>query len=410
MRPARRSTSSSRPIRRIPRHTPVRRCCWRRPNGGRAAVNPAAAGAGAGRPARCRSGCSRRSAWSAARCWPDGHIVAAQAHLWFHVGTCAPKDDPRALELLVSLNHYSGLPLLLREQSAAAPVARRCQLEGGSREGRRGLADQGKWLEAAGIIDRLGGTHGAEPTLLYNRAVLAGRLADDRALVAGLHAYAQMDVPLDDAVEAEAIAQLLDQRQPKNSRSIRSCAIYAINDLDHLVAKPREPTAAVQHVRTRSGTAAGRQRPAAAAAQRSCSWTSRCPSRASASQRGRRALPRRRDLDLRPADRSAGTARVDHRPRPRIRRRLMATLAEVGGDALGEMTEEQRRRLDHAHRAGAQLALAFSARYAACRPPQACRPRSDTRPSSTAGPTCHGPAWAARRRAKRPAIRSCVFR
>ena len=33
---------------------------------------------------------------------------------------------------------------------------------------------------------------------------------DDRALVAGLHAFAQMDVPLGRCVEAEAVAQLLD--------------------------------------------------------------------------------------------------------------------------------------------------------------------------------------------------------
>jgi hypothetical protein len=163
----------------------------------------------------------------------EGHIVAAQAHLWLHVGI-APREDPRALELLVSLNHYSGLPLLLRDnlrlQDWPVDASWKSEAEKASR-----LADQGKWLEATGVIDRLGGTHGAVPTLLYNRAVLAGRLADDRALVAGLHAYAQMEVPLDDAIEAEAIAQLLDNEATEQMLD-SVVRVYSINDFDVLVA------------------------------------------------------------------------------------------------------------------------------------------------------------------------------
>jgi tetratricopeptide (TPR) repeat protein len=163
----------------------------------------------------------------------QGHIVAAQAHLWLHVGL-APKEDPRALELLVSLNHYSGLPLLLRDNlrlvAWPADASWKAEAEKASR-----IADQGKWLEAATMIDRLGGKHGAEPTLLYNRAVLAGRLADDRALVAGLHAFAQMEVPLDDAVEAEAIAQLLDN-EAKEQMLDSVVRIHAIKDNDLLMA------------------------------------------------------------------------------------------------------------------------------------------------------------------------------
>src|SRR4029077_16986252 len=45
----------------------------------------------------------------------EGQIVSSQAHLWLHVGL-APEKDARALELIVNLNHYSGLPLLLRDQ------------------------------------------------------------------------------------------------------------------------------------------------------------------------------------------------------------------------------------------------------------------------------------------------------
>lgn len=162
----------------------------------------------------------------------EGHLVAAQAHLWLHV-SLAPKDDPRALELLVSLNHYSGLPLLLRDnlrmQDWPADAEWRAEALGASR-----LADQGKWQRAAEVIDRLGGKHGAVPTLLYNRAILAGRLADDKALVAGLHVYAQMEVPLDEAVEAEAIAQLLDA-DAKEQELDSVVRVYEIKDHDRLI-------------------------------------------------------------------------------------------------------------------------------------------------------------------------------
>ena len=134
----------------------------------------------------------------------------------------------------MSLNHYSGLPLLLRDnlrlKDWPADASWKSEAEKASQ-----LADRGKWQGAVEIIDRLGGTHGAVPTLLYNRAILAGRLADDRALVAGLHAYAQMEVPLDDAVEAEAIAQLLDA-ESKEEMLDSVVRAYAINDLDALVA------------------------------------------------------------------------------------------------------------------------------------------------------------------------------
>jgi hypothetical protein len=161
----------------------------------------------------------------------QGHIVAAQAHLWLHVGL-APKNDGRALELLVSLNHYSGLPLLLRDnlrlRDWPAEAAWKSEAEGASR-----LSDLGRWQQAVEIVDGLGSKYGADPTLVYNRAILGGRLADDRALVAGLHAFAQLDVPLDDAVEAEAIAQLLDPAG-KEQMLESVVRVHAINDLDAL--------------------------------------------------------------------------------------------------------------------------------------------------------------------------------
>jgi tetratricopeptide (TPR) repeat protein len=161
-----------------------------------------------------------------------GHILAAQAHLWLHAAL-APKEDTRSREVLAALHHYSGLPLLLRDQIRLRAWPHDAPWKAEAERATR-LADNGKWQQAVEIIDRLGQRYGADPTLVFNRALLGGWLADDRALVAGLHAYAQLDAPSDDAVEAEAIAQLLDadQKEPRLDSVLQT---YEIRDLDALV-------------------------------------------------------------------------------------------------------------------------------------------------------------------------------
>jgi tetratricopeptide (TPR) repeat protein len=162
-----------------------------------------------------------------------GHILAAQAHLWLHAAL-APKDDTRSREVLAALNHYSGLPLLLRDQLRFRRWPENAPWKAQAERATR-LADNGKWREAVAVVDQLGQRYGADPALVFNRALLGGWLADDRALVAGLHAYAQLDVPLDDAVEAEAIAQMLDP-DVKEKRLDSTIQIFAVRDLDALAA------------------------------------------------------------------------------------------------------------------------------------------------------------------------------
>lgn len=163
-----------------------------------------------------------------------GHVLAAQTHLWLHAAL-APKEDTRSREVLAALHHYSGLPLLLRDQISLCPAPSDAPWGAEAEQAAR-LANNGKWQQAAAIIDKLGGQYGAEPVLLYNRALLAGWLADDRALVAGLHAFAQLDVPLDEAVEAEAIAQLLDPDLREASLD-SVLQVYEIKDLDGLIER-----------------------------------------------------------------------------------------------------------------------------------------------------------------------------
>jgi hypothetical protein len=83
------------------------------------------------------------------------------------------------------------------------------------------------------ILDELGHEYGVDPALVYNRAVLGGWLGDEKSLVAGLHVFAQLEVPYDAAVEAEAIAQLLDAEQMDPTIESVSCS-YEVHDIDLL--------------------------------------------------------------------------------------------------------------------------------------------------------------------------------
>ena len=145
----------------------------------------------------------------------EGHIVAAQAHLWLYQGI-AGQEDTRALELIVKLNQSSGLPLLLRDQLYLKDVLADHPAHRIAREA-SGLSYEGKWKLALAKLDTLPADQAVHPSVVYNRAVLTGWLGNTIALVNGLHQFAQLEVPLDDAVEAEAVAQLLDESKQDKS-------------------------------------------------------------------------------------------------------------------------------------------------------------------------------------------------
>lgn len=164
----------------------------------------------------------------------EGNIVAARAHLWLFQGI-AGNEDGRALQLLVRLNQSAGLPLLLRdhfymqwapEGHPAEPQHDHAQM----------LASQGKWLQAAKLLDAIDAAYPGVPEYIYNRALLHGWVGDVDQFVAGLHAYAKCDVPLDDAIEAEAVAQILD---PKGAEepidSVRQ--EFAVTNEDELIER-----------------------------------------------------------------------------------------------------------------------------------------------------------------------------
>ncbi len=118
--------------------------------------------------------------------------------------------DERALSILMRLETTPTVPLLLKdppvfdEPPADAPWA------GEFREALQ-LAVRGWWRAAEARWNALSATADSAPAIWKNLAILRGHLADYAGAVAAYRKYATLKVPLDDAVEAEALAQLLDR-------------------------------------------------------------------------------------------------------------------------------------------------------------------------------------------------------
>ncbi len=138
----------------------------------------------------------------------QGDLTAARSHLLLYAAI-APEGDNRALELLLRMNLQAGLPLLMRESwrllDCPAEVEWQAKFQQGADFSARGL-----WRQAEAIFAQLREEVGAVPEVVYNLALLRGWLGDSARYAAGLHEYAQLEVSEEQAIEAEALAQIVN--------------------------------------------------------------------------------------------------------------------------------------------------------------------------------------------------------
>lgn len=159
----------------------------------------------------------------------EGDFVAARAHLLLYAGI-APEGDNRAIELLLRLNLQGGLPLLLRDNLLLAEPPSESPQNAAVEEAWR-LARRGLWRRAAEEFAKFYDSQQPEPAVVYNLALMRGWLGDRERFAEGLHEFARLDVPLDAAVEAEALAQLVDPRLVEQQlESVRT--VYPLCDED----------------------------------------------------------------------------------------------------------------------------------------------------------------------------------
>jgi tetratricopeptide (TPR) repeat protein len=164
----------------------------------------------------------------------EGKFIAARAHLLLYAGM-APKGDNRAIELLLRLNLQGGLPLMMRDNLQLADAPAKLRNKAAFDEALE-LTRRGQWRRSEREFAKLLDPHEPSPAVLYNLAAVCGWQACDAELAQGLHHFAKLDVPLDSAVEAEALAQLVDPKlEDPTLQSVR--IVYPILDEDAAVAR-----------------------------------------------------------------------------------------------------------------------------------------------------------------------------
>jgi tetratricopeptide (TPR) repeat protein len=164
----------------------------------------------------------------------EGELVAARGHLLLYAGI-APEGDNLALELLLRMNLQAGLPLLMREylllQEAPADAPWKVEFDHALK-----ASGRGQWRIAQEIFSSLREKVGPEPAIVYNLALVRGWLGDVERFAEGLHEFARLDVPEYQAVEAEALAQLVDPKLVDDSLETVRVA-YEVADEDALAEK-----------------------------------------------------------------------------------------------------------------------------------------------------------------------------
>ncbi len=138
-----------------------------------------------------------------------GHSLAAQSLLEMQFNL-SRGEDRQALQALVMLRAGRSLPLLLKEQPVLQPAPDgapwRFEFEVALQRAR-----EGQLRTAINKFAALIPLAGNSPALWNNLAVLRSDLADDAGAAEAWHKFAALEMPLDDAVEGEAIGQLLAQ-------------------------------------------------------------------------------------------------------------------------------------------------------------------------------------------------------
>lgn len=177
-----------------------------------------------------------------------GDFVAARAHLWLYQGVSGP-DDSRATELLMRLNQVGGLPLLLRDSLylREPPAGHPSEAQ---HDHAQLMASRGQWRRAAELLAQLCEAHPDVALLHHNDAVVAGWLGDAVRFSRGLRRFAELtaaasaDGLADDAVEAAAIAELLDPEQRDAPIEVVRTS-FPVQDEEKLVDRlTRDPRAA----------------------------------------------------------------------------------------------------------------------------------------------------------------------
>ena len=137
----------------------------------------------------------------------EGNWLAGRALLQMQMSLASGDREP--IEKLVGLNRSPGVPLIMKGADPLQPAPLGAPWAGKLEEAYQRLASI-RWQEAAERLAKLAAEQPDAPVVWRSLATVRGWLADHPGAVDALRKYAALDVPRDDAVEAELLAMLLE--------------------------------------------------------------------------------------------------------------------------------------------------------------------------------------------------------
>ncbi|NQT13967.1 MAG: hypothetical protein HQ582_14530, partial [Planctomycetes bacterium] len=175
----------------------------------------------------------------------QGEILAARALAILQLDI--QEDDRQPMQLLVELNSSPRVPLAVKDERTLRNCPEDVSWKASFDEA-TSLALKAQWTEAAQRLTELTEQVDGEPAVWHNLAIVRGWLADTPGCIEALQKLAALDVPLEDAVEAEALAQFLCDDPLGDMIDVLTLR-YTVGDPDQLeAALSAAPQAALTNV------------------------------------------------------------------------------------------------------------------------------------------------------------------
>ena len=179
-----------------------------------------------------------------------GNHVPMAVGLYRLIEEVSEEDDPLAEDagaVLRSLIGDSTIPLALRQDYALTEPTEDAAWKDAFDEA-KAFDRRGAWSAAADIFQRLADQYPDDPAVRRNLAVTLMKAAREGEAAEAWRTYASMNVPLDEAIDAEATAHFLDKGASEGWVELKR-VVYELDDLESLVAAlGTEPRAKVRPV------------------------------------------------------------------------------------------------------------------------------------------------------------------
>ena len=162
----------------------------------------------------------------------EGRFLAAR-RLALIQATIHPKD-PQPMELLVQLNSSAGIPLVVKDDSVLQSCPDDAPWKAAFDEATL-LSERAELSKAVRRLTELAEQFGDVPAIWRNLATVRGWLAATPGCIQALQKFATLDVPLEEAVEAEALSLFLSD-DPLGDRLDILNVRYPVEDAERLQA------------------------------------------------------------------------------------------------------------------------------------------------------------------------------